>query len=68
MKALFSVSCSSELASALGAKPFKRLSRPHLSFPVYEGQMTHHAELMTENGRFAWLWQLDRDHPTIERA
>lgn len=67
MQALFSVRCSEALAKALGAVPFVRVSRPHLSFPVYEARTTHHAELDTENGPYAWLWRIDRDHKFIER-
>jgi len=65
MNALFWVKCSAALAEALGAKPRKRLDRPY-RFPVYEECRTHHADMHTEKGLYAWLWQLDKDHPTIE--
>jgi hypothetical protein len=67
MEPLFTAHCSAELARALGARPMKRLYRPDLSFPVVEAPRTHHAEFMTEAGRFAWLWILDTTHPFITR-
>jgi hypothetical protein len=67
MRPLFSVNCSTQLAIALGAMPMMRLSRPDLSFPVYQRPATHHAELRTKDGLFAWLWFLDNHHRTITR-
>lgn len=67
MQPLFSVYCSSELAIALGAKPYKRLNYPHLSFPVCGPPRTHHACLDTKCGPYAWLWQMDKDHLSINR-
>jgi hypothetical protein len=66
MKPLFVVNCSLSLAIALGARPMPRLVRLKLSFPVFDAPTTHHAELTTENGPYAWLWQLDGAHQTIE--
>lgn len=66
MNSLFWVKCTSALAEALGAVPRNRIPRPDLSFPVYESFRTHHADLHTEKGLYAWPWQLDKDHPTIE--
>lgn len=68
MNALFWVKCSAALALALGAVPRRRLSRPNLSFAVYEAFPTHHADLHTEDGLYAWPWTLDRTHPTIDRT
>lgn len=62
----FQAQCSAEMARALGMRPVKRLDRPDLSFPVLERPTTHHALLRTEDGWFAWLWLIDRDHPYIE--
>lgn len=67
MEPLFTVKCSEEMARSLGAFPLRKLSRPHLSFPVYEAPRTHHAELDTEGGLFAWFWKMDGTHQTIER-
>lgn len=67
MDALFWVKCSADLARRLGAVPRKRVpGYQALSFPVYETVKTHYAHLFTEEGHFAWLWKIDRDHPTIE--
>jgi len=69
VKELFSVKCSSALATALGATPFVRVPRPY-SFPVYESRDTHHAELLTEDGPYAWLWTMDGidgSHFSIDR-
>jgi hypothetical protein len=63
---LFWFKCSADLAQALGAIPRRRIPRPDLSFPVYEPVRTHHATICTEEGHFAWLWELDPEHPFIE--
>lgn len=67
MEPLFIVHCSATLAKALGAHPMPRLHRPSLSFPVFDAPRTHHAELNTDEGPFAWLWTLDAAHPFITR-
>ncbi len=64
---LFMFKCSADLARALGAKPMVRLPRPNLKFPVHEPVRTFHAAICTDDGWFAWLWQLDRNHPFIEK-
>lgn len=66
MEPLFIVKCSAELAQALGAAPMPRV-RLDLSFPCHDTPRTHHAELQTSNGPFAWLWQIDSSHPFITR-
>ena len=65
MDALFTFKCSAPLARRLGAVPLVRIPRPY-SFLVHEPVETHHAKICTDDGWFAWLWQLDRDHPFIE--
>lgn len=65
MNSLFWVKCTAAMAEALGAVPRKRIPRPGLSFQVYEAFATHHADLHTEAGLYAWPWTLDRNHPTI---
>jgi hypothetical protein len=66
MNPLFVVSCSLSLAVALGARPMPRLTHYKTSFPVFDVPRTHHAELSTENGPYAWLWMLDATHGTIK--
>ena len=66
MKPLFWVKCSAQMAETLGAVRRKQIPRPDLSFRVYEPFPTHHADLHTENGLYAWPWKLDRSHPTID--
>jgi hypothetical protein len=67
MESLFKVKCSADLARALGARLMTKLDRPHLSFPVFDLPRTAHACLETEEGPYAWLWQLDATHRFITR-
>jgi len=68
MESLFKVTCSAALARALGARRMVELDRPDLSFRVFDLPKTHHACFDTEDGPYAWLWQLDGSHRSIGRA